>query len=1497
MAANGVRLIPLDGLNLDVAPQYLKSTQARYIKNLYYELSDLGEAGNEQGANAGVLKPLPSNEIYCPIVLPEGDNHVIGTMPSRGTNELYVFVHNSLENHSIFRVNGLYATGEIVKIDRCFNFQLKPEYFIGEGQVHLEVIYINDPESGEQVVKKDLYWTDGFGYQGYLRVDDSIETNGFDENLYPYFEGDYDRCSLVRMGLPTPNDCIQISEVIFNPVTDTGKNNSIKNTTWQFRISDVDVFGRPSEHGMISDLYYVSSNECLSASDMLSRCVNLTFDAGNPFVDKKQIEYRNCNDEQWYLDSVLELYQGSNLGKWWLRERNPDINYNSDSNKITYTFCKDKLCDPIDTKETNRTQSGQPRFSQSVSKIGKEIALANNEDGFPPFSRNEILNKISVEVVKPISNENGNTANITIWCRIYNPFRKGFQKVWKKNNDYVFGGIVTNDKRIDDVKSGYQQYFAVEGQKGYVGYLAGTSNYAVGVQYYLDDNNNFVKDEEFNFDISRKYYLRFEYLGVPKQVYLFRLASHLANPNEVDIRTTSTYVGGVYAFNNFELGNQITYNKELVVDVCNSDYDTFEKKEMLLPFDMTHPRGGAGDRVFSDNTVVDGYVYENQNLDTQELENPVSLLQLSVSVYQGALAGSHSNTNSIITDHNGFYFAGSLGAPITVSMIGYCNCVKKVLVRSSSGNNLQRYTANMVIGSKTFHQGIKYTYNTPASLCTDFETYPCSRILIKGRVLLCNSGTPVPNLNVVLSRGGLGITDANGEFTITAYDNPINGFRSDKLYIIGANCVFTSCDGGCIEYKTVSINPCNSCNERIIEVGDYEVSFINNRGLLSNGRYGISLTGYDWLGRHGFAQTTDNLYFNTPSLNETKTFAPSTVNVFIPPEITFPEWVDYVTIGITVELNYGGNYISWIANKVEFVDNSGKVNLSAPTQIKIWYNSLNEYNVNNNFNTTTGWGIVPESTTSPRTSDIVQFIRNGDGTFFENPISALIKYDQQGQYFLINYVDALKDLKENSLIRLANPNDCANKDAFFELCGKYKVVNGKIQQNLITLNAFDTYYQYRQIPVPVTSGSGEDEVTIIELRQFGFPFEHPSVTDFWGDKCWNIGRFNVRNPYEAEILHLNQVALSGVISPNAQLNYLNYFDEDQKVDFNVNDTGGIVYVRIKTGMVLIVCQFKNFIVGFNDNVARLNSENIVVVPSGENKFGLPERNTSADYGCQLFDKSTIREMEGLVHFLDRNRVAILQNNFQTTIDVSRYNPKNSTIVSWLTKKIKYQQKYNLGNNDKRYFHSAINPQNFEWVLSEYSIGSNDFINSERGENVSKHETISFDIFAKVWKSFYSFTPEYMSFLEGANDGQLFFYFKNGIPYSNSLLNNTSFNKFFGVQCERIYRTIFNTDGFKKKKFQSIAVYCPQSMYFSDKIITENKQLSRILKRYFKKAEYMWSAPFLCDTKDGSKVTDSDTLTGSWIDIRLVGDKEKDNIYSELYGIIVFAVGEEQTGTQ
>ena len=153
----GQKLVPLQGLQLDTANQFMTPLQARYIKNLVYELSDMGDSGGDKGAQSGVMKPLESNAIYCVINLPEGDNYVNGTLPSVETNELYVWVWNSNKNHCIFRINGLSQSADIIYVGSCIDLINEPEYFIHEGGCYLEVINVINPDTGRSLVKKDLY--------------------------------------------------------------------------------------------------------------------------------------------------------------------------------------------------------------------------------------------------------------------------------------------------------------------------------------------------------------------------------------------------------------------------------------------------------------------------------------------------------------------------------------------------------------------------------------------------------------------------------------------------------------------------------------------------------------------------------------------------------------------------------------------------------------------------------------------------------------------------------------------------------------------------------------------------------------------------------------------------------------------------------------------------------------------------------------------------------------------------------------------------------------------------------------------------------------------------------------------------------------------------------------------------------------------------------------------------------------------------------------------
>jgi len=207
------KLIPVK-CNLDLGPEYIDEHTARFMKGLTPFAGTVDGAGNVlEGENEIKLKPNQSNELYVNIPIPAGDNFLVGGAGFATNNKVYCLVWNSNNNHFIYRLNCSTRTFDIAKIDPCFNFQKKPEYFMGIGQITLTLIPLVNPDTNLEFIAEELKWTDGFQYQGFLRVQDSIDTNGFDPLLFPYFAGTYDKCPIVRMGVPTPKECIKVSEV------------------------------------------------------------------------------------------------------------------------------------------------------------------------------------------------------------------------------------------------------------------------------------------------------------------------------------------------------------------------------------------------------------------------------------------------------------------------------------------------------------------------------------------------------------------------------------------------------------------------------------------------------------------------------------------------------------------------------------------------------------------------------------------------------------------------------------------------------------------------------------------------------------------------------------------------------------------------------------------------------------------------------------------------------------------------------------------------------------------------------------------------------------------------------------------------------------------------------------------------------------------------------------------------------------------------------------
>lgn len=1489
--------------NTDLSENYFDAFTARFIKNTTANVSANDISGEATaGQNIAANKPLQSNEIYCTLSdLPEGENICIGARGFANVNRVYCWVKNSLGNNFIYRINGNDRSCEICFQDKngvCLPFTLDPKYFIHEYGCYLEVFTLVNPDNGEVLTKEDLYWTDGNAYQGYLRVQDSIDTKSFNSDLFPYFKGNYNKCFLTRMGLSTPKDCISIAE-IERTDAEAGDNNNLLFNTWQFRLRYTDVWGRVSEWGVISDMYIPGINDCISTSDKIARCLNLMFDAGNPTINTIEIGWRNCNDEAWRREATLFLWDGSNIGQWWLRERNPDIIYNPETNKITYRFCRDKECDPIDVNETNKLQPAQPKVSQVLNKFNSKLGLVNNKDGFTPFPQ-DLLKKIKLTVTPP-QQTNLDTRNITIYVPIYNSNKGRYQAVIKdRTNGFVYGGKGNSLLPLglgDTPPRPYFQYFTNIDQSGFVGYLVG-AGLAISTQVYVDANYNLI-DDPLHVGLSLSpfqntqvtSFQKFVFTNVPKGRYIFRLASQLSNPqSDANFELTSTPVWGVCPFN--KNGYVVTNSsrgdaQELLIDVCDADYDTLNDNKILVIHDC------AG----SDTQAISGYVYAT-NKDGFN-EEPIELA--SVNYVNGQFG-------SVITDHNGFYYYGTRGSGRSFTITVRDNCVNRNIVQGQPQDAGMQFT-NFVVD--------KYF--------PEFSSLPCNRILISGKLLLQGTNIGVSNTVVSLTRGQTAITDDSGNFTIIAHDFVGHSLRQDNIVICAGGCGYTGVDGSCIEIVTVDILPCVSCGDRLINIiNPFILQYLVERGLLSGETYAVFIDGYDWLGRKTYAQSLGNI--SIPTIIDSKAIGASVITATIDPTAIFPPEIDYIIFSIT-EGSTIGSYLDWIVDRVEFVDSTGAINNLAPTQIKVYYQSIIEYSAVHNFNTTTAWQFIPSGQTTPAISDKVQFYLNGDGKFFNKLTTSLIKYDQSGQSFLIDYSSELKDLKANALMRLIRPKTCTGTEPNFEICNVIDILNRQTSVNNFVLNFFDTYYLPRQIPVPqpvapaptvqsITTTVGNVATTVIpvpvstvlELRIFGFRFEHNSPSNFWGDGCHNAGRINAKNPYESEIEHPNQIALSGAISINGQLNYLQTFDESGKTDIELSDNSGIVAVVVENGQAYLITQYDNARIGFNDNLARTDAQGNVQVPSASNNFGKPERKAGDNYGCQLIDKNTIRYRNGLVSFVDRSRAEIVQYNFS---QIQSYTRDERVIIDGV-RAGKYDAAFrakvkSMQGNPKRYFVGGIDPIYDEYLITDFDLGDKSFINDKRTYLPQVNETIVFDLRTRDLKGWRSFTPENYAFLDGNLLNVQLFTFKGGVPYAHYNVNeNKSFNKFYGTQCEQVIWVVVNNPQLKKKKILSISNYCKQSLFFSDLIITEAGQQSYLFLDNFQKADFFSFAPFMCDILTpqdaalGDEVNDNplydgNQLYGLWASIRLISDPENNGNYNEFVGTVIEFFNEEKTG--
>jgi hypothetical protein len=666
-------------LNFDVDLTKLQTNEGRYLKNTRFKL---GSASNVTGGTDGVITPLPSNEVYCSgLDLPDGQNKTIGAYEFQELNEIYWIVWNSENNHSIYIIDGTTEICQLVYRGSCLNLSLETEDAIPEHRVTMKVQY-SEANGVQTIVEKFLIFTDGNSNVRQINVLASIGSESFTTN---YFEAVFpyrNCCDYITLAPIAPLyrpkwSLIERVEDNNGDATDKDIPNKLFNRSLQVSYQFIYIDGRESSISSYSKPIIVGGTDCFEQNpDVLPRCAEFNFWVGNAFVDKINIYVRECSDcptgdcqTNWTLYDTLDKHKCDTNVKWWERENAwEDYDYNSDANEITYIFCNNKECTPVDQNIFTHIENEIPFKSKSVVALGDKIALSNNLRGSNNLSCEQVESfTISVEA-QPDEECIIQKRNITMYAIIRNDsIVNGFGneceflfgdvvdgKEIPIEGKFYFGGMgwrkhpVTGTKRvaIDDFWKDYKQYVpsSIEGEDtigGFVGYLAGTNFVTISEQVKLvpdtcdvqalgivyRDVANIAKNNGSFDDVIKELkdgeYLilqKFTFKDVPSGKYVFRMAGHRTGYT-LNYERTSTYT---YRYESLpcstggDFSPAIYDTYEAIVDVCDNDYDSLQEGRAVVIKDLTYPTF-LEDTIevvnkWFYNLVSELYLYEDEDL-------------------------------------------------------------------------------------------------------------------------------------------------------------------------------------------------------------------------------------------------------------------------------------------------------------------------------------------------------------------------------------------------------------------------------------------------------------------------------------------------------------------------------------------------------------------------------------------------------------------------------------------------------------------------------------------------------------------------------------------------------------------------------------------------------------------------------------------------------------------------------------------------------------------
>jgi hypothetical protein len=987
-------------------------------------------------------------------------------------------------------------------------------------------------------------------------------------------------------------------------------------------------------------------------------------------------------------------------------------------------------------------------------------------------------------------------------------------------------------------------------------------------------------------------------MRVPAGKYLMRAASHKAKVTDTNYQQTSTYVAGYTTLNAaFTPLDRLNYAqnpiKELLIDCTAGDvYYTSSLSPMFVILDLS-----SG----FNNGPIDGYLCEQEGQRV-----PIEMSPVSWRV-GGTAPGAEIGYGSFFTDHNGFYFAksratGILAVDIVVSVCDGTTYLPPITIINYLGNGILHGDGSGS-GDPLACSGMANWYNAifiagPTWLIPEYPA--AARRTIEQSMLLCDSETGLQNSPIVMTKGATGVTDANGKVILVAhnrYDYLSVPFPGAPPYVFLSNllpdyssapesgdelifgqlgaCRWTAC-GGCDPFlpnAEVEYVACGGDRDTVLD--DVFVSLVSSgsKGVQTGGRYGVGVLFYDNIGRRTFVQIRqgDEGFVTMPNINDTFN-APypavmlSRIGYNIDPSFLVPSVFKKMTFCVT-ENTIFSDYLSWSADYVQFIDNTGTTNRVNPTKVRIYYGSLNEYKKVNNNLVNCSWQFLTTGTDGVQTStsgDVVQFFMNGNGSFLPMGLTSAITYDSSGLFFTVDFRAELLPLTNGCLFRIIRPKSCQTNYIYYEQCKVIDIVDGRISDadRIGVLPYFDSYLLSRLLPVPILQGqpgplapgatppnpieytstdldstlagsgyatnnlANNNNVLVMSVNDattaYPFYFESDSPSDFWGKKLASRGRPGVVNPYESQRRIGTEVALSATTTDRSNLTGFSYFENKNIYEFDRNTWGNINAAFMEVGTVLFICDSDHFLSSFSQSQLSVGNDGLVSANNQYGPFTSPQRPSGTPFGCTTRNLNSISKYMGKVIWLD-SEGRLIQNNFNASRDISTFDEQAGIIggySGYLMQKLGYVSLSNKVPGNLTYPVSGIDPRTGEYNLTFFVQRSvepgitKSYINNEPHVLLPVSETIAVDFESGLLKGGRSYTAEMYGNIGSYFTGRNFFSFKNGLPYKHhqgAELTFSSYANYYGEQCPCYVIPVVNIEPETVKRYLWIEIYTKETL--------------------------------------------------------------------------------------